>query len=38
MKLDLPTGMQINAPLQAGFEQVLTPQALALVAKLHRAF
>ena len=30
--------MQINAPLHPGFEAILTPPALALVAKLHRAF
>ena len=36
--LALPPGMQINAPILPGFETVLTPQALALVATLHRAF
>jgi len=36
--LRLPAGMQINAPILPGFETVLTPPALALVAKLHRAF
>ena len=30
--------MQINAPIQPGFETILTRPALALVAKLHRAF
>ncbi len=38
MKLDLPNGVQINAPLQARFDEILTRDALALVAKLHRAF
>ena len=38
MSLSLPAGMQINAPILAGFETILTPDALALVAKLHRAF
>jgi malate synthase len=38
MSLQLPQGMQINAPLLPGFDSVLTPDALALVAKLHRAF
>ena len=38
MSLQLPTGMQINAPLLPGFETILTPDALALVAKLHRTF
>jgi len=36
--LALPPGMQINAPILPGFETVLTPEALALVATLHRAF
>ena len=36
--LALPAGMQINAPILPGFETILTPEALALVAKLHRAF
>ncbi len=35
---DLPAGVQINAPILPGFEKILTPEALALVAKLHRAF
>jgi malate synthase len=38
MSLQLPQGLQINAPLLPGFETILTPDALALVAKLHRAF
>ena len=38
MSLQLPAGLQINAPLLPGFETILTPDALALVAKLHRAF
>jgi malate synthase len=38
MTLKLPAGMQINAPLLPGFDRVLTPEALALVATLHRAF
>jgi malate synthase len=36
--LTLPAGMAINAPILPRFETVLTPPALALVAKLHRAF
>ena len=36
--LKLPEGMQINAPILEGFETILTPDALALVAKLHRTF
>src|SRR6059058_4941471 len=38
MTLDLPDGLQINAPILPGFETVLTRPALELVAKLHRAF
>ncbi|OFZ94734.1 MAG: malate synthase A [Betaproteobacteria bacterium RIFCSPLOWO2_02_67_12] len=38
MGLSLPTGMQISGALAPGFDQVLTPEALALVARLHRAF
>ncbi|MDX9943431.1 MAG: malate synthase A, partial [Azonexus sp.] len=38
MSLTLPAGLQINAPLQPGYETILTPEALELVAKLHRAF
>ena len=34
----LPEGVQINAPIRAGYETILTKEALALVAKLHRAF
>jgi len=38
MSLQLPAGVQINAPILPGFETVLTPEALAFVARLHRAF
>ena len=38
MSLNLPAGVQITAPLQPGFDAILTHDALALVAKLHRAF
>ncbi|MFN4063286.1 MAG: malate synthase A [Parazoarcus communis] len=38
MSLILPHGMQINAPLHPRFEQILSPQALDFVARLHRAF
>ena len=31
-------GVSINAPMQPGFDQILTAEALALVAKLHRQF
>ena len=38
MALNLPAGVDINAPLHPRFEEILTHDALALVAKLHRAF
>jgi malate synthase len=38
MSIPLPQGMQINAPILPGFEAILTPPALELVAKLHRTF
>lgn len=34
----LPPGVQINAPVSPEYEQILTPNALMLVATLHRAF
>ncbi|WP_322104136.1 malate synthase A [Paraburkholderia sp. J41] len=36
--LQLPQGMQITAQNEPGFDTILTPEALELVAKLHRAF
>ncbi len=36
--LKLPAGVEIKAPVSAEFAQILTPEALALVAKLHRQF
>ncbi|WP_118179155.1 malate synthase A [Paraburkholderia phosphatilytica] len=36
--LQLPQGMQITAEIQPGFETILTADALALVAALHRTF
>ena len=38
MSLNLPQGVQINAPVSPEFEQILTHDALALVAKLARMF
>ena len=32
------SGVEINAPMHARFDEILTPDALAFVAKLHRAF
>jgi malate synthase len=37
-QLNLPAGMEINGDIKPGYEQVLTADALALVAKLTRAF
>jgi malate synthase len=38
MSTQLPEGVQVNAPIHPRFEEILTPEALAFVAKLHRAF
>ena len=38
MSLNLPSGVQINAPIHPRFEEILTHDALAFVAKLHRTF
>ena len=38
MALTLPQGMEIKAEILPAYEDILTPDALALVAKLHRAF
>jgi malate synthase len=35
---NLVPGVEILAPLRPGFEEILTPEALGLVALLHRAF
>ena len=37
-QLTLPSGMEIKGEIKPGYEQVLTPEALALVVKLSRAF
>ncbi|RAC17423.1 malate synthase A, partial [Burkholderia multivorans] len=36
--LDVPAGMEIKGELPDGAEKVLTPQALDLIAELHRKF
>src|SRR5262245_29466809 len=36
--MTLPPGVAIQAPLKPGFDRVLSEEALALVAKLHRTF
>jgi malate synthase len=38
MSIATPDGMEITGAIQPGFDQVLTAEALALVAKLSRAF
>jgi malate synthase len=38
MSIALPQGVAVNAPISAEFATVLTPDALALVASLHRQF
>ena len=38
MSLSLPSGVNISAPMHPRFEEVLSHDALAFVAKLHRAF
>ena len=38
MELTLPQGMQITGAIHPGYESILTPDALALVARLHRTF
>ena len=34
--LSLPKGMAISADIKPGYETILTPEALAFVASLHR--
>ena len=38
MSPTLPQGVAINAEIHPRFDEILTPDALAFVAKLHRAF
>ena len=38
MSLTLPDGMEISGEIKPGYEHILVPEALALVAKLARAF
>ncbi|HZV66898.1 MAG TPA: malate synthase A [Telluria sp.] len=38
MSIATPAGMDIKAEIKPGYEAILTPEALALVAKLSRAF
>lgn len=38
MSITLPAGMEITGEIKPGYESVLTAEALALVAKLSRAF
>src|SRR5437868_13479192 len=36
--ITLPQGMAITGEIKPGYEAILTPEALALVAALHRTF
>ncbi len=38
MSLSLPAGVEIRAEISPTFAEILTPEALSLVAKLHRRF
>src|SRR4051812_28429866 len=38
MSIQLSVGMEIKADVKPGYEKVLTPEALALIARLSRAF
>ena len=38
MSIPTPAGMEITGEIKPGYEQILTPEALALVAKLTREF
>ena len=38
MSIATPSGMEIRADIKPGYEQILTPEALALVAQLSRQF
>lgn len=38
MSLTIPAGMEITGAIAPGYERILTPDALALVARLSRAF
>jgi len=38
MSLTIPAGMQITGALKPGYERILVPEALALIAQLSRAF
>jgi len=38
MSTTFPAGVTVNAPMHPRFDEILTPDALAFVARLHRAF
>ncbi len=38
MTSKFPDGVEVNAPMHPRFDEILTTEALAFVAKLHRAF
>lgn len=37
-KTSLPAGLEVRGRMESGFEEILAPEALAFVAKLHREF
>ncbi|GGI84451.1 hypothetical protein [Deinococcus wulumuqiensis] len=37
-ELKLPAGMTITTPVRSEYAEILTPEALAFVAELHRRF
>jgi malate synthase len=38
MSIQVPAGIEIRGPILPGFDTILSPDALAFVAKLHRTF
>ena len=38
MSIQVPAGIEIRGPILPGFDTILSPDALAFVAKLHRSF
>src|SRR5687768_7333815 len=38
MPRPMPAGIEVTAPISKEFAEILTPEAMAFVAKLHRTF
>ena len=38
MSIQVPAGIEIRGPILPGFDTILSPDALAFIAKLHRSF